>query len=465
VGKSHLIAQLGRVVEQEAKDKNIPAIAVVVVDRQGPTAEVVYGATPETLFRTGSVGKTLTDLAVLIAAAQGRVDLDVDVRKYLPEFHPENPFEEPITLRHLIMHVAGLVREPPVGNYFDATSPTLAETVASLNRTRLLWKPGSRTKYSNAGLAVVGRVLEAVYGRSYAEVMKERVFGPAHMHTATVGGAGAATSRTVVGLMQRPDGTTWPAPRFDLGMAPAGDLYASVRDMGSFLAALLARESPLARPATLGSMWTPYPPRDDWQLEIGLGFSLNGRFDGRYRLARNGGAVYGFATELALLPEEGLGVFAAGSKDLANGTIQHIAHWALLAALAERRGTTPPAFEPTPVPFGEVSAAIARCSVTPDDLPHARLLGVYGEDHNPLIVCRKDGKLYAVIEWMFLYPLEERADGSFEFPSYALYGHEMLRFEGDGEHPATAVVGFGADGVRFRRRADPTSIAPPPRAR
>ena len=57
-------------------------------------------------------------------------------------------------------HRAGLVREPPVGHYFDDTAPTLAATVDSLNRTTLVYAPGTRTKYSNAGIAVVGRVLE-----------------------------------------------------------------------------------------------------------------------------------------------------------------------------------------------------------------------------------------------------------------------------------------------------------------
>jgi len=452
---------LEEIVEHEVSSKGFPSFALVLVDRERVLAEVIQGrvnssgsteAKPSTLYRTGSVGKTLTDLAVMVASEQGRLHLDTDVREYLPEFHPDNPFDTPITLRSLMTHVAGLVREPPTGNYFDATSPTLQATVMSLNGTTLLWEPGSRTKYSNAGLAVVGRVLEAVYDTSYEDVLKSLVFEPAGMRTAVVGRPAAGQNDIAMGIMQRPDGTIWPAPTFDLGMSPAGDLHASIRDMASFMVSLLAGDGRVARPETIASMWTPSPPRETWHLDVGLGFSLNGKFADRYRLARNGGAVYGFATELALLPEEGLGVYAVAAKDLANGTVQAIVHWTLLAALADRRGEPPPQYELTPIPFEDVSSEIARCSTEPDGLPNSRLLGVYGPDHNPLVVCRKDGRLYAVIEWMFLYPLDEKSDGTFGFPSYALYGHEVLRFAGTERETMTAVLGGGEAGIRFPRR-------------
>jgi len=451
---------LEAIVEREMASKGFPSFALVFVDRGVVVAQVVRGSsdakggapvTAHTLYRTGSVGKTLTDLAVMVATERGKLDLDADVRNYLPEFEPENPFGAPITLRHLMTHTAGLVREPPIGNYFDATSPTLGATVRSLNGTTLLWRPGSRTKYSNAGLAVVGRVLEAVYGTGYADVLRRLVFEPAGMRTAVVGRPVNDRDDVALGIMQRPDGTIRPAPTFDLGMVPAGDLYASIADMGAFLVSLLDGSGRVGRPATVSSMWTPFPPRERWQLEVGLGFSLNGTFAGRYRLARNGGAVYGFATELALLPEEGLGVYAVAAKDLANGTVQAIAHWTLLAAIADRRGEPVPEYELTPIPFRDVSADIMACSTEPDELPDSNLLGVYGPEHNPLVICRKDGRLHAAIEWMFLYPLQKRDDGGFAFPSYALYGHETLHFARSGGR-VTAVIGAGSEGVRFRRR-------------
>src|SRR5207302_8403853 len=103
-------------------------------------------ATAETVYRVGSVSKLFTDLAVMRLVERGELDLDAPVTKYLPDFRPGNPFDKPITLRQLMTHRSGLVREPPVGNYFDPTAPTLAETVASLNRTKLVYPPEKRIK-------------------------------------------------------------------------------------------------------------------------------------------------------------------------------------------------------------------------------------------------------------------------------------------------------------------------------
>lgn len=454
------IGELNDIVAREIVDKRFPSFALVLVDREGIIAEVAQGylelggrepVTPSSLFRTGSVGKTLTDLAVMAAWEQGKVDLDADIRTYLPDFYPDNSFKAPITLRHLMTHRAGLVREPPIGNYFDASSPSLKETVESLNATSLLWEPGTRTKYSNAGLAVVGRVLEAVYGHSFSEVLEAMLFQPAGMTNARVGFSNAMSGDLAQGIMWQPNGGYWDAPVFDLGMSPAGDLYMSVRDMAALMTVLLKRDGRIVRKETLEEMWTPQfvPPRQQWHLEVGLGFSLNGKFAGKYKMARNGGAVYGYATELALLPEEGLGVYAVAAKDMSNGTVQAIAHWALQSALARRGAQPPPHYELSPEPFSTLPAKLADCSTESDNASLDRYLGRYGWDHNPLIICQREGRLYALIEWFFLYPLSEVEDDVFTFPSWALYNHEQLRFVADKDNGAAAILGYGSAGIRF----------------
>ena len=70
------------------------------------------------------------------------------------------PLREQRDASYNILIGSGLVREPPVGHYFDPDEPTLEATVASLNDTGLVYPPGTKTKYSNAGIAVVGRLLE-----------------------------------------------------------------------------------------------------------------------------------------------------------------------------------------------------------------------------------------------------------------------------------------------------------------
>src|SRR4029077_863915 len=144
--------------------------------------------------------------------------------RYLPEFHPRNPYEKPITLRQLMSHRSGLVREPPVGNYFDSTSPPLAATIASLNRTTLVYPPETHTKYSNAAIATVGYVLEKLTGTPFPEALSKAVLQPLGMTTSGFQPTTGLTRNLAPAEMWTLDGRAFLAPAFQLGIAPAGSM-------------------------------------------------------------------------------------------------------------------------------------------------------------------------------------------------------------------------------------------------
>ncbi|HET7550410.1 MAG TPA: serine hydrolase domain-containing protein, partial [Gemmatimonadaceae bacterium] len=163
-----VVAKLEPFIEHEMRSKELPAVSIALVDDQKIVWSHGFGfanpedsvrATAKTIYRVGSVSKLFTDIAVMQLVEQGKLDLDAPVSRYVPSFRPENPFGGEITLRELMSHRSGLVREPPVGHYFDDGSPTLSETIASLNDTKLVYAPNTRTKYSNAAIALVGDVL------------------------------------------------------------------------------------------------------------------------------------------------------------------------------------------------------------------------------------------------------------------------------------------------------------------
>ena len=133
-------AMLARFVVREMADKNLPALSIALVEDQQVVWARGFGwanprdsvpATARTVYRVGSVSKLFTDIGVMQLVEQGRLDLDVPVTRYLSGFRPLGTTTA-ITLRQLMSHRAGLVREPPVGHYFDNTAPSLAATVASL---------------------------------------------------------------------------------------------------------------------------------------------------------------------------------------------------------------------------------------------------------------------------------------------------------------------------------------------
>src|SRR5690606_3077299 len=105
--------------------------------------------------------------------------LDSPVTTYLPELAPRPARRGgPVTVRHLVAHRSGLVREPPVGHHFDRTSPSLDATVGSLTRTSLIFAPGERTKFSNAGTATTGLIIERVTGERFARHLARVLFEP-----------------------------------------------------------------------------------------------------------------------------------------------------------------------------------------------------------------------------------------------------------------------------------------------
>ncbi|MEW4569070.1 serine hydrolase [Tautonia sp. JC769] len=521
-------------IAREVEQKGIPALSIALVDgdqivwvRGFGLADPGRGtpATAETIYRVGSVSKLFTDLAAMQLVERGSLDLDSPVADALPEFAPENPFEAAITLRHLMSHRAGLVREPPVGHYFDPDEPSLDDTVASLNRTRLPIAPGSKTKYSNAGLGVVGLAVERAAGKPFADVIRSGLLQPMGMSSSDFERTAAIESRLARAIMWGYDGRRFEAPGFALGYAPAGSLHASMPDLGRFLITLFqggrTEAGEVIKAETLARM---FEPQFDAKGRFGLGFAVS-EWNGHRRVG-HGGAVYGFATELAALPEKKLGVAVSASLDVAD--VGTIADLALETLLALKDGTPLPEFPKSdPLPDGlartlrgryqdedqadrilELLDQDDRLLMVPtrsgylhelrsvpgtdgarlvidgpilahgatidrdgdrlifggsafrrmpgDEPPPAApedwtgLIGEYGWDHNILYILEREGMLYALIEWFFLYPLEPIGGDTFAFPSTGLYHDETLRFDRDDSGKARrAILG---ESVVFERR-------------
>ena len=342
-----IAGRLEQVIEREMRVQRLPIVGIALIDDQDVVWSRGFGivdsashrtAGPETVFRVGSVSKLFTDVAIMQLVEQGKVDLDTPVTRYLPDFHPNNPYDRPITLRQLMSHRSGLVREPPVGSYFDSTSPPLATTIASLNRTTLVYPPETHTKYSNAAIATVGYVLERVSGRPFAQALSAAVLQPLGMSASGFEPTPALTRDLAPATMWTLDGRRFAAPTFQLGISPAGSMYTTVTDLARFVSALFAngrgQNGQLLKPETIAQMWTPQFARPGDHEGYGIGFRI-GALDG-HRTVGHDGAIYGFATTLAALPDEKLGVIVVTTRDGANATVDRIADEALRAMLAQR---------------------------------------------------------------------------------------------------------------------------------
>ncbi|HKP70335.1 MAG TPA: M15 family metallopeptidase, partial [Pyrinomonadaceae bacterium] len=144
------------------------------------------------------------------------------------------------------------------------------------------------------------------------------------------------------------DGRVFEAPKFELGMSPAGSMYTTVTDMGRFMSTLFAGGKGMLKSSTLDQMWTPQFAPAGQKTGYGIGFGI-GEMNG-HRTIGHGGAIYGFATSLKAMPDDKLGVIVVATKDSVNVVTGRIADFALKAMLAAR--------ESKPIPQPEITSAI-----------------------------------------------------------------------------------------------------------
>lgn len=139
--------------------------------------------TPSKVFDIGSVSKQFTAACVAMLALEGKLSLDDNVRKYIPELPS---YERPITIRHLIHHTSGLRDYNALlslaGFRPDSDCPNVEEALEIICRQkRLNHPPGEEYSYTNTGYFLLGQIVERITGKTLNQFAKERIFEPLGM--------------------------------------------------------------------------------------------------------------------------------------------------------------------------------------------------------------------------------------------------------------------------------------------
>lgn len=176
---------------------DIPGLTLVIVRDGKPDYIGNFGysdlekkirVTNDTLFEIGSTTKAFTALAALKAEAEGKINLDDKVSKYIPWFKPHfNGSTPDITLRQLLYHVSGIpfqsIQDIPLGDDPNA----LQQTVQNIKDIELESFPGTQYKYATVNYDVVAYVLELQLGKKYDEYMQEYILNPLGMKNSMIG--------------------------------------------------------------------------------------------------------------------------------------------------------------------------------------------------------------------------------------------------------------------------------------
>src|SRR5579875_2455198 len=302
----------------------LPSVVLALVNRDGILDSGAYGyanfdsktpATVRTLYETGSIGKSFTALAILQLKDEGRIDLHVPVSDYLPWFAPPSKFG-PITIHHLLSHTAGLSS----GTDF---APDPRFEVYAAREYEPAWAPGERFHYSNLAYKALGLILERVSGRSYSEIIQQRVLDPLGMSSSVAAFTNDTRPRMATGYGYLyddrpgyPGAPLAPETWFQSNTAD-GCLASSVIDLATYLRMYLNRGS--------GSNGNRVLTEENYRLMTArvipldamaekpasfYGYGLFTRIvDGRVLVGHSGGMV-GYYSDMICDPEAGVGAVA-----------------------------------------------------------------------------------------------------------------------------------------------------------
>jgi serine beta-lactamase-like protein LACTB, mitochondrial len=300
-----------------------PGIAVAVVENGEYEWAEGFGladvennapASEHTLFRLGSISKSLTAAGAMELVDRGKLDLDAPVQKYCPAF-PQKKW--PVTTRLVMGHLAGIRHykggpdDLEIGNTKHFDDPIQAGLDFFKNEP-LLSEPGKEYHYSTQGYTVVGCVMEGASGEKYVAYMRQNVFAPAGMENTQADDRFAIIPYRTRFYSKTGSGTVQNADFLDSSYKiPGGGWISSAEDMARFEVAIL--NDKLMKPVTRDVMWTASKPSAHDGGGYGLGW---GTFsEGGVRYVGHSGGQQGCSTDFLIAPEKRVGVVVLTNMD------------------------------------------------------------------------------------------------------------------------------------------------------
>jgi CubicO group peptidase (beta-lactamase class C family) len=235
-------------------------------------------AKAESAYRLASVTKPMTAIGVLKLVEQGKIDLDAEVQTYVPYF-PRKPW--PVTVRAVLGHLGGIshYRNYDEEGHFKTHKDT-RESIAVFEGFDLVAEPWTRMNYSSYGYNLLGAVIEGASGKSFAEHMREVLWGPLGMDDTRMDDPDAIIPNRVRGYRQGDDGEIINSEFVDISSRfAAGGTRSTVPDMLRFAQGLMAGKV-LSRETT-DLMWSSMATKNGRFTDYAMGwtvFSINGRF-------------------------------------------------------------------------------------------------------------------------------------------------------------------------------------------
>jgi serine beta-lactamase-like protein LACTB, mitochondrial len=322
-------SQIEAAVSKFMASTHVPGVSVAIVENGVYAWAQGFGfadlennapASEHTLYRLGSISKSLTATAAMELWERGQLDLDVPVQKYCPAF-PQKPW--PITTRQVMGHLAGIRHyksgsqdDPEIGNTKHFDDPIQAG-LNFFKNDPLLSQPGTHFHYSTQGYTLVGCVIEGASGSHYVAFVQRNVFRPADMEQTQVDNRFKIVPYRTRFYRKTDSGTVENSDFLDSSYKiPGGGWLSSAEDMANFEVAIL--NDKLIKPSTRDLMWTPLKPTDGSEDHYALGWGV-AEEDGLATVGHSGGQQ-GTSTDFLIAPAQRAGVVVLANMEDSNSS-------------------------------------------------------------------------------------------------------------------------------------------------
>ena len=299
-------------VKVQMQTLHIPGLSIAVVEKGRLIKAAGYGlanvetdtpATPETVYKIASLSKQFLAAAVMLLVEEGKIGLDDQAGKYL-NGSPES--WKNITVRHLLTHTSGIVRDPSDYHPYKEQSP--AEVIESVYPMPLLFQPGEKWLYSNVGYYVLSEIIGKASGKPWSEFISERLFAPAGMTSTRILTLTAVVPHRASGYEQS-DGKMINAENW-IAVRPSGAFLSTVLDLAKWDAFTDSRSRLTA--ASRKQMRTPVSLNDGTSADYGFGWYVDS-FLGRARIHHDG-QYPGFRSDYERFENDALSVIVLANS-------------------------------------------------------------------------------------------------------------------------------------------------------
>lgn len=358
-------------------------------------------ATPDTRYYIASITKTYTALAISLLEEQGKLKVSDPVRKYLPWFKlAKNESKGEITLQDLLSHSPGIQCAEAV--LLDAYTGEITE-----DRFRhwlaLSGTASGRTSYTNVHYTLLGRVIEQVTGKSWAQAMDDLVFRPLGLSKTTASASVAFRDGAAVPVIRLGSEVRVAQPlKTDQTMHAAGGLFTTPRDFAAYLQALTS-DHPLLSKDLKRRMFTQvsqFGPEGAIRILSGFGRAWH---TGSYRkltpFVTHLGGYRGAAAMIAVLPERGIGVAIMATGPTPIGLLEGIVMIDVFdreLGLKDQPDILPPSIERAKQFFRQQPGEVPNLVFQKEIVPLNQLIGRYANpDLGTMTFAWEDGLLIA----------------------------------------------------------------------